>query len=157
VNPSNRFHVSTTFTSLTPKPGDVVASHFSTIGLRVRSEEEMNDLIGRMGPVAEPLGSERGTYFRWADPSGAEMWIQVDNENQLLGANPHFAGKSAVRVGLTARRDSGSPSANFVWCLVDALGGAFDVVIDPELMPQLPRVGGVIQGSFWLSGRILGA
>lgn len=41
------------------------------------------------------------------------------------------------------------------WALVDSLGGAFDVVIDPVLLPQLPAVGGFLSGTFWLSGRLV--
>jgi hypothetical protein len=43
----------------------------------------------------------------------------------------------------------------FYWALVDTYGGAYDVVIDPSLLPGVPAVGGVISGSFWLSGRIV--
>ena len=43
----------------------------------------------------------------------------------------------------------------FVWALVDSLGGTFDVVIDPELLPRMPRPGDVLAGWFWLSGRLL--
>jgi len=45
--------------------------------------------------------------------------------------------------------------APFVWALVDSLGGTFDVVIDPELLPRLPGAGDVLAGWFWLSGRLL--
>jgi hypothetical protein len=249
-----------------------VASHFSTIGLRVGSEQEMFDLANRVGPGAEPTRAPGGAYFRWADPSGAELWLQVNDDNELLGMNPHFAGVSAVRVRLTARVETGSPSPldgmfhgwadpadggdedgaypflfdapdarlhdglalpavvsvqvaafaheveafdspeahatsqgdgpkfasqsfipsglfnpqgadaapprahamitghvldaerrtnrltgePFYWCLADSYGGVYDVVIDPELLPDLPKVGGVVSGSFWLTGRILG-
>jgi hypothetical protein len=47
---------------------------------------------------------------------------------------------------------SGAP---FVWALVDSVGGTFDVVIDPDLLPRLPRAGDVLAGWFWLSGRLL--
>ncbi len=53
------------------------------------------------------------------------------------------------------RRTNALTEMDFIWCLVETLGGVFDVVIDPQLLPEVPRVGGVIQGSFWLSGRIL--
>ena len=43
----------------------------------------------------------------------------------------------------------------FWWALVDTFGGTFDVVIDPELLPQAPRPGNVLAGWFWLSGRLL--
>ena len=42
----------------------------------------------------------------------------------------------------------------FWWALVDTLGGTYDVVIDPELLPEPPRAGNVLSGWFWLSGRL---
>ncbi|MCF7788991.1 MAG: hypothetical protein K9N47_22895 [Prosthecobacter sp.] len=44
---------------------------------------------------------------------------------------------------------------SYWWALVQTLGGQFDVVIDPALVERQPVVGGLVQGSFWLSGRIL--
>jgi hypothetical protein len=43
----------------------------------------------------------------------------------------------------------------YYWALVDTLGGRFDVVIDPSLSNLPPMVGGVLSGSFWLSGRLI--
>lgn len=43
----------------------------------------------------------------------------------------------------------------FHWAEVEALGGVFDVVIDPELVDEMAGPGGVVCGSFWLSGRLL--
>lgn len=45
---------------------------------------------------------------------------------------------------------------SFYWALVDTLHGQMDVVVDPycyKINP--PKVGGVIYGAFWLSGRIM--
>ncbi len=248
-----------------------MASHFSTIGLPVASAKDMNTLANRVGPLAEPLAASSGVYFRWSDPSGAEMWLQVNANNELIGMTPHYAGRSAVRVGLTARVPSAGPSEldgsfhgwaapmgdapdtgcypfvfdapdyrlheelslparrevqiaafaheiaafetvaayeasqtddlkfasqsfipsglftpagdsivppqaraifaghvlaagekinvltgrAFYWALVETYGGAYDVVIDSNLLPGVPEAGGVISGSFWLSGRII--
>jgi hypothetical protein len=44
---------------------------------------------------------------------------------------------------------------HYWWALIDAFGGTFDVVIDPQLLPEQPRVGNVLSGWFWLSGRLL--
>jgi len=41
------------------------------------------------------------------------------------------------------------------WALVDSLGGTFDVVIDPDLLPEPPKPGQVLSGWFWLSGRLI--
>ena len=38
---------------------------------------------------------------------------------------------------------------------VKTLGGVIDLAVDPTLLPDAPVVGGVIFGSFWLSGRLL--
>lgn len=45
----------------------------------------------------------------------------------------------------------------FYWVLVDSLGGTFDLVIDPSLLPALPQPGNVVSGWFWLSGRLRAA
>ena len=44
---------------------------------------------------------------------------------------------------------------HYWWALIDTVGGTFDVVIDPELIPAPPRPGNVLAGWFWLSGRLL--
>jgi hypothetical protein len=47
---------------------------------------------------------------------------------------------------------SGAP---YVWAHVDTVGGTFDAVMDPDLLPHPPRPGQVLAGWFWLSGRLL--
>ena len=56
-----------------------------------------------------------------------------------------------LEAGVRVNAVSGLP---FWWALVDTVGGTFDVVIDPELLPSPPRPGNVIAGWFWLSGRL---
>jgi hypothetical protein len=237
--------------------------------LSINTDSELLECVERVMPDAERLATPNGTYLRWVDASGAELWIQLNPEDELIGVNPHFGGRSHVRVLLTHTMDTGSPSAldgrfhgwadptkaeadqsgaypflfdapdaachaelelpteidvqvaafahdvqvyatpkayeasqtgdgwhtsqafipsglmgsgrgaraeaaftghivrterrtnrltgsEFAWCLVNSTGGTFDVVADPELLPQLPPVGGVITGTFWLTGRIGG-
>jgi hypothetical protein len=244
-----------------------VATHFSTIGLPLSTDTELLECVERVMPDAEKFPTPHGTYYRWVDPSGAELWIQLNAENELIGVNPHFGGRSRVRVLLTHFLDMGNPNllegrfhgwadptkavadqsgaypflcdapdaachlgltfptevdvqvaafahdiqvfpnpkafdatqtsdtwqtsqsfvpagllgaanegraeaafnghvirserrtnrltgVEFIWCLVNSTGGTFDVVVDPELLPQLPPAGGVISGGFWLTGRI---
>ncbi len=56
-------------------------------------------------------------------------------------------------IAAAERRNSvtGTP---YWWALVDTLGGTFDVVIDPVLLPSQPQAGNILSGWFWLSGRI---
>jgi hypothetical protein len=237
----------------------------------VSSGEDLAALATSVTDRAETIDAAEGQYLKWAPPSGEQLWLQVKRSGDALGMNPHFAGKSAVPVGLEARvvRESHSPldgtflawanpsagamtggdypfafdcpdagtlaavalpvraiaqiaafaqqvsvfadeiaydssqkaqgqafaSRSFIpsglispagdpidppephalfvghvveaeerrntvtghpfwWALVDTLGGTFDVVIDPELLPTPPRRGNVLSGWFWLSGRI---
>lgn len=43
---------------------------------------------------------------------------------------------------------------DFWWALIDTIGGTFDVVLDPDLLPGPPQPGQVVAGWFWLSGRL---
>jgi hypothetical protein len=248
-----------------------MASNFATIGLLLASKDDLNRLVNRISPLAERLPAQGGEYLRWSDPSGAEIWLQVNANNDLIGLNPHYAGRSIILVGLTTRLASTGPSEldgsfhawadpagdapdtgcypfvfdapdyrlhdelplpaqqqvqiaafahaidafetvaafeesqtgdlkyasqsfipsglfapngdtavppqaramfaghvlaadektnvltgrAFYWALVETFGGTYDVVIDTSLLPGAPAVGGVISGSFWLSGRII--
>lgn len=48
---------------------------------------------------------------------------------------------------------------SFYWALIDTLHGQMDVVVDPNCLKYYkcnpPKVGGIIGGTFWLSGRIM--
>ena len=43
----------------------------------------------------------------------------------------------------------------FYWLLVETHGGEIDVVSDPKFFEKPPEINNVIQGHFWLSGRVL--
>lgn len=246
-------------------------SHFSTVGFPLESEQDMYDLANRIGEDADVLEVSEGSYLRWSSSSGAEIWLHVDPDGDLVGMVPHFAGQSGLRVGITSRvvrpkqpaldgafyawadppeddieaglypfvfdlpdycshsnlvlprlvttqvaafaheiapydtvdafdadqpKEGGLASQSFIpsglfspdaglieppeayaiftghvlqaemkrneltdrsfwWALVESYGGSFDVVIDPEILEAEPKVGGVVSGSFWLSGRLL--
>ena len=53
------------------------------------------------------------------------------------------------------RLTNGLTGGSFWWLVVESLGGTFDVVAGPGDLPEAPSVGGVIYGTFWLSGRLL--
>jgi hypothetical protein len=102
----------------------------------------------------------------------------ADYESSQQGGELHFASKSFIPSGLfspdgkstdppdafaiftghvleSARRTNALTGNPFHWALVDTYGGQYDVVIDPQLSPDLPQPGGIVSGSFWLSGRLL--
>lgn len=46
-------------------------------------------------------------------------------------------------------------SLKYYWLKISVLGSEVDTLIDISLLEKEPVVGGVIQGSFWLAGRII--
>lgn len=252
-------------------------SNLSDIGFPVQSEQDVNVLITETINYVESIRCAHGFYLRFSDASGAEIYLQGNPNQELIGFNPHFDGKSKRLVGLTRaiERDSSAldggfyawanPSdldvetsgdypfvfdvpdfraidgikfphvctiqltafasndfkifadekeydesqtdelkyaaksfvstglynfdaenwdetnpprpigrfageikafelktnqlskENFYWLLIETLGGEVDVVADAKLIQNEPKIGGVVSGQFWLSGRIAAA
>ncbi len=252
-------------------------SNLSDIGFPVRSEQDVNEVIMSVLNHLETIPCPpRGFYFKFADISCAEIYLQSNSAQELLGFNPAFSGKSLRKVGLTKiiERDTSeldgafhawaNPSGNdfensgeypfvfdvpdfrtqenielpklteiqltafasndfqifaneddfdssqkdeikysssffipsglfsinkdgemdeidppqaharfageikefelktneftgekFYWFLIATFGGEVDVVADVGLIKEKPNVGGIIRGSFWLSGKII--
>jgi hypothetical protein len=65
--------------------------------------------------VSRPVQSPRGLYLIYSDASGAEIYLQGNFQQELVGFNPHFAGKSRRRVGLEKmiERDSSELDGGF--------------------------------------------
>jgi len=76
-------------------------SNLSDIGFPTTSEQDINDMISHVLEHTETIRCSRGFYLKFADASGAEIWLQGNFEQELIGFNPHFAGKSRRKVGLT--------------------------------------------------------
>jgi hypothetical protein len=99
-----------------------VPSHLSSIGFPVGSEDEAQALVGRVASDAEELGTPDGSYLRYSDASGAELWLHLDAQGVVVDMHPHYAGDAAMPVAVTRRiaRADGGP-----------LGGAFHGWADP--------------------------
>ena len=246
-------------------------SQFSAIGFQVTTGEDLASLASSVAGKADKVPARGGQYLCWAPPSGEQLWLQVKPNGDAMGMNPHFSGKSSIRIAVEARvaRDTHTPldgtflawanpptgaktggdypfafdcpdadtvgdlalpavvdaqiaafaqevfvfdtearyaasqaaqgmafeSRSFIpsglispdgrpvdppephallvggvveaeerrnthtgrpfwWALVETVGGTFDVVIDPALLPEPPQTGNVLSGWFWLSGRL---
>lgn len=247
-------------------------SNLSSIGFNVSSEEEFQGLAHFCINNGKLIRCG-GAYSVFTDPSGAELYGQINSDNEIIGLNPHFKGKSRRKVFLTESiadpenalegsfyawanpaNDSDPESGDypfifqvpdfkvishivlpeiatiqlaafavelklyadendfnerqekigdsdlkyasrsfvptdlfntgeenlslptvffagiikekkilvnkdtkqkFYWMLTDTLGGEADVLFDLRLTDNEPEIGGVVQGSFWLSGKIL--
>jgi hypothetical protein len=88
-----------------------VPSQFSAIGFTVSSGEDLAALASRVAERADTIDAKAGQYLKWAPPSGEQLWLQVKHNGDAMGLNPHFEGKSSVRVTVEARiaRDAHTP------------------------------------------------
>ncbi|MCB0006387.1 MAG: hypothetical protein KDE04_08020 [Anaerolineales bacterium] len=75
-------------------------SHFSTIGIPVTSEQDFIDIGQRAARLAERHKVQNGAYYCWQDESGAALWLQLDENDQLIGINPHFHGQALFQVAI---------------------------------------------------------
>ena len=78
-------------------------SQFSAIGFTVSSGEDLAALASRVAERADTINATAGDYLRWAPPSGEQLWLQLKKSGDAMGMNPHFEGKSSVRVAVEAR------------------------------------------------------
>jgi len=78
-------------------------SDFSTIGFDIQTPEDFVAVAEQVATQAHAVPAKGGHYLRWIGGSGEEVWLQVDESGDFVGMNPHFKGKSLVRVGLQAR------------------------------------------------------
>lgn len=68
----------------------------------INEQAEFAALANRVGPLATPIKVRRGAYWRWCSDCGAELWLQTNAENELVGMTPFFCGNGKIRVRVTA-------------------------------------------------------
>lgn len=83
--------------------------------------------------------------LRWHDPSGAELWIYVDETGAMKSVQPHFAGGPRIRLELQAilARPEVSPYDGGFLGLTQkggsnpSLGGGYPIVFDAPDFPDV--------------------
>jgi hypothetical protein len=92
-----------------------IMSNLSDIGFPTPDETAVNEMIIHVLEVATPVQNPRGFYLTYSDPSGAEVYLQGNFEQELVGFNPHFAGSGKMRVDLLSmiERDSSDFDGGF--------------------------------------------
>jgi hypothetical protein len=80
-----------------------VPSQFSAIGFSVSSGEDLAALATHAAERADTIDATGGQYLRWSPGSGEQLWLQLTRKGDAMGMNPHFEGKSEVRVAIEAR------------------------------------------------------
>ena len=60
-------------------------SNLSDIGFPVQSEQDVNGLIEDLLSVVKPIRCNQGAYYIYTDASGAEMYLQGNAGDELVG------------------------------------------------------------------------
>jgi hypothetical protein len=113
-----------------------VPSQFSAVGFTVSSGEDLAALASRVAERADTINTREGQYLKWAPASGEQLWLQVKRTGDAMGMNPHFEGKSSVRVAIEARvtRTSHTPldGTFLAWAnpSSDGVGGEYPFAFD---------------------------
>ncbi len=76
---------------------------FTSIGFATDATETFFALTERALERSEKTEVADGTAWRWACPSGAELWQHVDQSGRSAGLVPYFGGNSVVVARLDAR------------------------------------------------------
>jgi hypothetical protein len=74
-------------------------SHLADIGFAMELPE-FSELVLKAAGEGETIESPNGHYIRWSPGGGAELWVQATPEQQIVGCNPHFAGRGRMRIGV---------------------------------------------------------
>jgi hypothetical protein len=112
-------------------------SNLSDIGFPTPDEQAVNEMIMHVLEFARPIECKQGFYLKFSDASGAEIYLQGNFDQELVGFNPHFAGTSRRKVGLTQKieRDSSELDGGFhAWANPfeeeDEISGEYPFVFD---------------------------
>jgi hypothetical protein len=108
-----------------------MTDHFSVIGFRARSAEELAELVTKLpesGGQSQPCAP--GLYYRWRSESGSELWIHLLKEGEnfsIVGVTPFFGGRGRMPVRVMKKRQR--PFDN-------AFEGAVFVEVEPGHRPH---------------------
>ena len=99
--------------------GCYMASHFSSIGIPMSTQNEFHDYFGKAYEKGDHIKVSKGTYLMWKVDGGVELWGQVNTKNEAIGMNPHFFGTAQMKVLLKERvarpNDNELDGAFYAW------------------------------------------
>ena len=93
--------------------------------------------------------------FIAAQPEGSRLAAETFTPTWQHGDDPVPEAHITGRIQQVELLTNPATGRTFYALGVRTLGGTVDVVADPELMKGRPVVNGIVQGTFWLSARIL--
>jgi hypothetical protein len=83
--------------------------------------------------------------------SGDIVFLDPEAEDFRAPARAFLTGE----VQKTERRRNPETGQDFTWALIGTAGGTFDLVADDTVLAQALRPGMIVEGEFWLCGRLV--
>ncbi|HEX2899164.1 MAG TPA: hypothetical protein VHS96_05515 [Bacteroidia bacterium] len=74
--------------------------NLANIGFEAHSLEEFQALAEMVYRKGKPHRAGRNQYYCYEDPSGGELWVQIDDNDEIAGMNCHFHTENAIPVEL---------------------------------------------------------
>ncbi|MBL0016585.1 MAG: hypothetical protein IPP17_09065 [Bacteroidetes bacterium] len=74
--------------------------NLANIGFEAHSLEEFQALAEMVYRKGKAFRAGRNQYYCFQDPSGGELWVQIDSDEQIAGMNCHFHSSNAIEVEL---------------------------------------------------------
>ena len=91
--------------------------------------------------------------FAGGDGSGELVFLDPEAEDFRAPARAFLTGEAQK----TERRRNPETGQEFTWALIGTAGGTFDLVADDAVLPRALQAGMVVEGEFWLCGRLVEA
>ncbi|MBM3475679.1 MAG: hypothetical protein FJX75_20635 [Armatimonadetes bacterium] len=111
--------------------GRRVTSHFTSLGFYspgVRSvDAHVREIAQDATESGTRIAADGGAYVVWRPGEGIEVWLQLNQHDEITGGDPHFVGPGRVVVGITeVQADVDSPLAGSIKGWADPQGGMAD-------------------------------
>ena len=71
-------------------------SNLSNIGFPVKDEADLNILIEKIFPKLQQIDTEDGAYLLYSDKSGAQLWLQLQN-NETMNVTARIRYRQALQ------------------------------------------------------------
>jgi hypothetical protein len=123
-----------------------VADHLAALGIGSDSQEERQNQVRRILKNSRPQSRRADSMtLRWTDPSGAELWIYVDETGAMKSVQPHFAGGTRITLELQdvlerpdiSPFDGGFLGLTQIGGTNPALGPGFPMIFDAPDFPDV--------------------
>lgn len=124
-----------------------MASHFSSIGLKIKDQQDFLEYFKLAYVNGEKIKTNSGTYIKWNVGNGIELWGQLDKKNSAIGLNPHFSGKSTLKIRIESmvKREDDTVLDGALYCWADPVedeqDGIYPFILD---LPDMATYGDIL-------------